>query len=187
MTPPFDIQPVLTSEKVTLRPLAPEDFDALYGVASDPDIWAMHPFRNRYQRDVFDAFFADAITSRGAFAIIDNASGDIIGSTRFANYDASAGEIEIGWTFFATAYWRTGTNRDVKAMMLRYIFPFVPTVVFQIGASNFRSRDAVERLGARLVLEHKRHHDGQWHDYTTYHLTRADAMTGALAEQLAII
>lgn len=187
MTLPFDIQPLLVGDKVTLRPLAPDDFEALYAVARDPDIWAMHPFRNRYKRDVFEAFFADAIKSGGAFAIIDNATGDVIGSTRFANYDADAGEIEIGWTFFATAYWRTGTNRDVKAMMLRHIFPFVPTVVFQIGATNFRSRSAVERLGARLVLEHKRHHDDQWHDYTTYHLNREDAASGALASQLGTL
>jgi len=185
VTPPFDIQPLLVGDKVTLRPLAPDDFNALYAVACDPDIWAMHPFRTRYKRDIFEAFFADAIESRGAFAIIDNASGEIIGSTRFAQYDADAGEIEIGWTFFAKAYWRTGTNRAVKALMLQYIFRFVPTVVFQIGATNFRSRSAVERLGARLVLEHKRHHDDQLHDYTTYHLTREDALSGALASQLA--
>lgn len=187
MTPPFDIQPLLVGEKVKLRPLMPDDFGALYAVACDPDIWAMHPFRNRYKRDIFEAFFADAIESRGAFAIIDNATGEVIGSTRFAHYDADSGEIEIGWTFFATAYWRTGTNRAVKALMLNYIFRFVRTVVFQIGATNFRSRSAVERLGARLVLEHKRHHDDQWHDYTTYHLTREDAASGALASQLGTL
>ena len=185
MTLPFDIQPLLVGDKVTLRPLTRDDFEALYAVARDPDIWAMHPFRSRYKRDVFEAFFADAIQSRGAFAIIDNANGEVIGSTRFANYDADAGEIEIGWTFFATAYWRNGTNRAVKAMMLEYIFRSVPTVVFQIGATNFRSRSAVQRLGGRLVLEHKRHHDDQLHDYTTYHLNREDALSGALASQLA--
>lgn len=187
MTTSFDMQPLLVGDMVTLRPLVPDDFDALYAVARDPDIWAMHPFRTRYKRDVFEAFFADAIKSRGAFAIIDIANGNIIGSTRFAQYDAEAGEIEIGWTFFATAYWRTGTNRAVKALMLEYIFHFVPTVVFQIGAANFRSRCAVERLGGRLVREHKRHHDDQWHDYTTYHLTREDAASGALASQLSIV
>lgn len=186
MTTLFDMQPLLVGDKVTLRPLAPDDFDALYAVARDPDIWAMHPFRNRYKLDVFKVFFADAIESRGAFAIINNANGEIIGSTRFAHYDAEGCEIEIGWTFFATAYWRTGTNRAVKALMLEYIFRFVLMAVFHIGATNFRSRSAVERLGGRLVLEHKRHHDDKWHDYTTYHLTREDAMSGALASQLAI-
>ena len=84
-TPEFDIQPTLTGEKVTLRPLSEEDYQALYAVASDPEIWAMHPYRDRYKREVFDDFFAEALASNGAVAIIDQASGDMIGSTRFAN------------------------------------------------------------------------------------------------------
>jgi RimJ/RimL family protein N-acetyltransferase len=185
MTPPFDIQPVLTGEKVLLRPLVEGDYDALFAVASDPEVWAMHPFRDRYKSEVFVPFFAEAMKSKGAFAIIDRASGNMIGGTRFANYIPETNEIEIGWTFFATAYWRSGANREVKALMLRHIFAFVQTVAFQIGAQNFRSRTAVERLGGRLVNEHQREHDGQLHDYTTYHLTREDASRGVLADALA--
>ena len=184
--PNFDIQPVLIGERVMLRPLLATDYDALYGVASDPEIWAMHPFRDRYKRDVFDGFFADALASQGAFAILDKATDAIIGSTRFANFDPTTAEIEIGWTFFATAYWRTGINREVKALMLQHIFQFVRIIVFQVGANNFRSRTAVERLGGKLVLEHKRHHGGQDHDYTTYHLMREDALSGALATALEL-
>lgn len=185
MIPPFDIQPVLTGKKVVLRPLVEDDYDALFAVASDPEIWAMHPFRDRYKSEVFVPFFAEAMKSKGAFAIIDRASGNVIGGTRFANYVPETNEIEIGWTFFATAYWRSGANREVKALMLRHIFGFVQTVVFQIGAQNFRSRTAVERLGGKFVNAHKREHDGQLHDYTTYHLTREDALSGALADVLA--
>jgi len=184
--PLFDIQPVLTGKRVLLRPLEVADYDGLFAVASDPEIWAMHPFRDRYKRAVFDDFFRDAIASRGAFAVLDTATGEIIGGTRFANYAANADEIEIGWTFFATAYWRTGVNREVKRLMLDYIFQFVRTVVFQVGANNFRSRTAVERLGGKLVLEHKRDHGGLLHDYTTYHLTREDAMSGALSVSLVV-
>lgn len=182
--PPFDIQPNLTGKSVILRPLVPADFDALFAVASDPEIWAMHPFRDRYKKDVFDGFFADAIASGGAFAILDKGTREIIGGTRFGGYHAGCDEIEIGWTFFATAYWRTGINREVKALMLNHIFAFVRVVVFQVGASNLRSRTAVERLGGRLVFEHQREHGGQYHDYTTYHLTREDALSGVLATSL---
>ena len=93
--PPFDIQPELIGARVTLRPLLVIDYDALYTVASDPEIWAMHPFPDRYKKDVFDGFFADAITSCGAFAVINNATNDIIGSTRFAHFNADANEIEF--------------------------------------------------------------------------------------------
>ena len=181
---PFDIQPVLSGVCVTLRPLLARDCDALYAVASDPEIWAMHPFRDRYKREVFEGFFADAMASWGAFAILDRATNEIIGGTRFSAYDPATQEIEIGWTFFATAYWRTGINREVKALMLRHIFQFVSIVVFQVGAHNLRSRTAVERLGGTLVREYKRHHGAEAHDYTTYHLSREGALSGALAASL---
>jgi N-acetyltransferase len=183
--PPFDIQPILQGELVLLRPLCPGDLEELYAVASDPDIWAMHPYRDRHERPVFEAFFDEAIASQGAFAIFDRATGKMIGSTRFANYNEQADEIEIGWTFFATSHWRGGFNRETKALMLRHIFAHVGTVVFQIGAYNYRSRNAVERLGAQLSGHHIRHHNGQDQDYVTYRLTRADAATGALAVALA--
>lgn len=183
--PPFDIQPTLSGDRVLLRPLALSDFEELFAVASDPAIWAMHPFPDRYKIDVFKGYFADAIASGGAFAVLDRASKDVIGSTRFANYDADGEKIEIGYTFVATGYWRTGINREVKALMLKHVFQFVRIVVFQIGAENCRSRTAVERLGAKLVLEHQRQYGSQHLDFTTYHLTKEDAYSAALAPLLA--
>lgn len=179
--PPFDIQPHLEGEKVTLRPLAATDLEALYEVASDPDIWAMHPYRDRYKRPVFEVFFAEAMASKGALVTFDRATGAMIGGSRFANYDPQASEIEIGWTFFACSHWRGGYNRDTKSLMLRHIFPHVKTVVFQVGANNMRSRTAVERIGGRLVREYVREYQGQTQDYVMYHLTAADARAGALA------
>lgn len=181
MNPPFDIQPVLEGEKLILRPLRADDFDALYAIASDPAIWSQHPYRDRYKHEVFTGFFDQAMASNGAFAIIDRATSEMIGSTRFSNYDAAASEIEIGWTFYATSYWRNGTNREVKALMLRHVFAHVEAVLFQIGAENHRSRIAVERLGGKLVREHQREHGGKVHDYVTYRLTATDAAEGALA------
>ena len=183
--PPFDIQPTLVGNKVMLRPLRSDDLEPLFAVAADPEIWAMHPYRDRYKREVFEGFFAEAMASKGAFAIFDQADGNMIGSTRFANYDAVASEIEIGWTFFACSHWRGGYNREVKALMLGYVFQYVDTVVFQNGAKNYRSRTAVERLGGRLAKEYVREYQGQKQDYVMYKLTVDDARSGALRLQLA--
>jgi N-acetyltransferase len=182
--PPFDIQPTLEGDKLLLRPLREGDFEALYAVAADPDIWAMHPYRDRYKREVFEGFFAEAMESKGAFAICDQSDGAIIGSTRFANYHATDSEIEIGWTFFACSHWRGGYNREAKALMLTYIYTHVRTVVFQVGAGNIRSRTAVERLGGKLAKKYVREYQGQVQDYVMYKLTVDDAKTGALGLQL---
>jgi len=58
---PFDLQPTLKGKLIELRPLAPEDWDELFAVATDPLIWEQHPERDRFKEDVFRIFFKDAI------------------------------------------------------------------------------------------------------------------------------
>jgi RimJ/RimL family protein N-acetyltransferase len=67
----FELQPTLYGKQIELRPLRPDDWDALYDAAKDPLIWEQHPEPNRYKPDVFRRYFDGAIESRGAFAIID--------------------------------------------------------------------------------------------------------------------
>src|SRR5438874_7485989 len=95
----FELQPTLIGQLLMLRPLRPEDFDDLYAVASDPLIWEQHPASDRYQPDVFTAFFREALESGGAFLAIDRKDRRVIGSSRFARYDPDQSVIEIGWTF----------------------------------------------------------------------------------------
>ena len=143
----FDRQPTLRGELLELRPLRVEDFDALYSVAADPLIWEQHPDNDRYQKDVFTAFFREALDSGGALVAIDRADGQIIGSSRFHGYDPEASEIEIGWTFLARSHWGGRYNGEMKRLMLRHAFQFVENVIFMVGPRNLRSQRAVEKIG----------------------------------------
>jgi RimJ/RimL family protein N-acetyltransferase len=143
---PFDLQPTLTGNVIELRPLRSEDSDALYAVASDPLIWEQHPNSDRYQPDVFAAFFRDAITSGGALIAIDRTDGRIIGSSRFSGYDPARSEIEIGWTFLARSHWGGAYNGEMKRLMLAHAFRFVESVIFVVGPNNIRSQKAVEKI-----------------------------------------
>jgi RimJ/RimL family protein N-acetyltransferase len=149
----FDIQPILENDKIILYPLQEEDFDVLYNVASDPGIWEQHPNKDRWREEVFRTFFDGAMQSKGAFKIVDKATGDIAGSTRLYDYNEEENSILIGYTFFATRFWGTGVNRSVKTLMLDYLFQFVSKVYFHIGAQNIRSQIAIERLGAEKAGE----------------------------------
>jgi hypothetical protein len=60
---PFDRQPTLSGELVTVRPLLPNDFDALYAVAADPLVWAQHPEPDRWREDIFRTYFDDHLAS----------------------------------------------------------------------------------------------------------------------------
>jgi len=148
---PFDLQPTLIGERLELRPLRPDDFDALYAAASDPLIWEQHPESDRYRRDVFQSYFDGAIESGGAVAVIDRRTGRIIGSSRYHGYDEAASEIEIGWTFLERAYWGGAYNGEMKQLMLGHAFRFVTRVVFLVGATNVRSQRAMEKIGGVRV------------------------------------
>lgn len=152
----FDLQPTLTGTLLALRPLRPDDFDALFAAASDPLIWEQHPESDRYERTVFQRYFDGAIESRGAFAIIERASGRIIGSSRYWNLKPAESEVEIGWTFLERAFWGGRYNAELKALMLEHAFRFVDRVVFVVGEANLRSQKAVRKLGAELVASEER-------------------------------
>jgi RimJ/RimL family protein N-acetyltransferase len=147
----FDLQPHLKSALIELRPLIPQDWDELFAVASDSLIWEQHPESDRYKEDVFTVFFREALESGGAFVVIDKATQQIIGSTRFYGYDPEKSEIEIGWTFLARKYWGGRYNAEMKRLLLSHAFKFVESVVFFVGEDNVRSQKAMEKVGAIKV------------------------------------
>ncbi|MFD1786894.1 GNAT family N-acetyltransferase [Sphingomonas floccifaciens] len=151
----FDAQPRLADAVVRLRPMIPDEFDALFAVASDREIWAIHPAHDRWQEPVFRRFFADGLASGGALVIEDAATGAVIGSSRFDPTRAGVGEIEIGWTFLARSHWGGAANRSVKRLMIGHALTTYRRVIFLVGEGNARSRRAMDKIGA--VLTDRRH------------------------------
>ena len=148
---PFELQPVLIGELVELRPLREEDFPTLFAVASDPLIWEQHPQPDRYTEPVFRQFFRGGMESGGAFIVVDRKDGRVIGSSRFAEYDETKREIEIGWTFLARSHWGGRYNGEMKRLMLAHAFRFVRRVIFRVGPLNRRSQRALENIGASYL------------------------------------
>ena len=144
---PFELQPILKSEILELRPLRADDFEELYAVASDPLIWEQHPNSDRYKLDVFRNFFDEALQSGGALIALDCKDNRVIGSSRFHCYDLERSEIEIGWTFLARSHWGGVYNGEMKRLMLSHAFKFVDNVIFTVGSTNLRSQRAVEKIG----------------------------------------
>lgn len=151
-TTAINLQPAyLQNHLIRLEPLAEDDFERLYLVASDPFIWEQHPQQDRYKREVFGQFFKEALQSQSAFLVFDVKSGHLIGSSRFYDYDAANNSIAIGYTFLAKVYWGGAYNAALKHLMLHYIFDYVNTVIFHIGPNNIRSQRAVLKISARPI------------------------------------
>jgi len=150
----FNLQPIdLKNEKIKLIPLQETDFSALYIVASDPLVWEQHPNKLRYQKDVFQNYFEGAMLSKGAFLIRESKTNEIVGCSRFYDYNENQNSILIGYTFLGRKFWGKGYNNALKKLMLDYAFQFVDKVYFHIGAHNYRSQKAIEKIGAVKVDE----------------------------------
>ncbi|QPH41609.1 GNAT family N-acetyltransferase [Pedobacter endophyticus] len=149
----FDLQPTLENDLIKIAPLKSDDFDRLYAVASDPLVWEQHPNKDRHQRGVFENFFKGALESKGALIVYDKATGQVVGSSRYYEFDPENMSIAIGYTFIGRNYWGLGYNSAMKKLMLDYAFQFVERVILHIGATNFRSQKAIEKLGGQKVAE----------------------------------
>ena len=94
------------------------------------------------------------------FTIIDKLSNKIIGSTRIYNFYPEHKKLEIGWTWYAPAYWGKGYNIECKLLILTYCFETLKTirVQFQTDEHNLRSRAAIQKIGGKFegVLRHER-------------------------------
>lgn len=150
----FDLQPFqLQNQLIKLVPLQETDFEELYSVANDELLWEQHPNKLRYQKPVFQNFFEGAIQSKGAFFIRDAKTNEPIGSSRFYDYNPETNSILIGYTFIGRKFWGKGYNKELKKLMMDYAFQFVNTIYFHVGATNFRSQKALEKIGGIKIDE----------------------------------
>jgi len=171
----FDLQPHLVSGLIEVRPLATDDWEELFAVASDPLIWEQHPARDRYREDVFREFFREALETGSAFVVIDRKTRKTIGSSRYFGFDPEESVVEIGWTFLGRAFWGGEYNRELKRLMLAHAFQFVERVVFVIGVTNFRSQKALEKIGGvRVGRRDKRDAQGNIVENFVYEIWRKD-------------
>ena len=186
----LDRQPTLEGERLRLRPLRADDWDALFAVASDPLIWEVHPAHDRWKSEVFRAFFDDALAQGGALVVIDRASGAVIGSSRYQGSQddpiatAGAGSVEIGWTFLARAFWGGVANREMKRLMVAHALASLAECRFAVGETNWRSRRAMEKIGGRLTPHTEgRGMAGAPSQHVFYVIGKAEFAAGPLGSQ----
>ncbi len=175
-------QPTLASELVELRPLREEDRADLARIAGDEQLWEQHPVKTRWKPEVFTPFFNEALSHEGALVAIDRPSGRLAGSSQYRPTSFDGNAIEIGWTFIAREHWGSGFNAEMKRLMLRHALESVPRVLFRVGASNWRSRKAMEKIGGRLTdLTQEVEHGGQVLRHVVFEITREDFAKGPLS------
>ncbi|WP_175918365.1 GNAT family N-acetyltransferase [Burkholderia pyrrocinia] len=157
-------QPTLTGERIELRPLEASDRQALLDAAADGQLWNLK-VTVVPSAETIDAYIDTALQGRAAgtvmpFAIVDRASGRVIGSTRFWKIDRKNRKLEIGHTWLGESAQRTRANTEAKWLLLTYAFDTLHCVRVQFTTDelNEKSRAAILRLGAKQegIVRHER-------------------------------
>jgi RimJ/RimL family protein N-acetyltransferase len=155
---------ILEGDRVRLIPLDHSHIDELANVAADERIWE-HMSVNCAERSKIEQHLKSAILKRATgeqypFTVVDKATGKLIGSTFYHNIVPEHKKLEIGWTWYAPLYWRTGYNRECKLAMLTHCFETLKTIRVQLitDINNRRSYNAILGIGASLegVLRNER-------------------------------
>ena len=153
---PRFIEPVtLVGEHATLEPLTREHAPALGKAAEDGELWR-HWYTSVAAPDKMREYVATALDMRERldampFVVRENASGDIVGCTRYFNVDATNRRVEIGHTWYAKRVQRTPVNTECKLMLLTHAFEKLGCIAveFRTHWFNHASREAIARLGAK--------------------------------------
>lgn len=169
----FDFQPNLLGKLIALSPAVEADFEPLFAVASDPEIWTQHTAKDRWQRDVFRANFDGALADEGGMVARERATGEVVGFSRFSQLFVGPDDMEIGWTFLARRLWGGTYNRDMKHSMLSHVLATFPRALFRVAEDNPRSRRAMEKIGGTLTdWRGTVAYGGVNHPYLAYEITR---------------
>lgn len=171
---------VLEGRVVRLEPLTLDHVDALSGVGLDPSLWALTTIRVNDDDDM-RRYVQTALEDQRAgtalpFATIERATGTVVGTTRFGSAVHEHARVEIGWTWIAPPWQRTGVNTEAKYLMLRHAFEVLTTrrVELKTSALNARSRAAILRLGATeegTLRKHMINADGSARDSVYFSVT----------------
>jgi N-acetyltransferase len=155
MSPSTLLEPVtLEGRLVRLEPMSAHHLDGLEQVALDPELWRWMLARPT-DRAGLEAWMSAAMANAAEgselpFVTVDRASSRPIGSSRYLNIVAEHRRLEIGWSWVARAWQRTGANREAKLLMLTHAFEALGChrVEFKTDSLNEASRAALLGIGA---------------------------------------
>jgi len=178
------IEPVtLKGAHATLEPLTRDHEAALATAAADGEIWRLW-YTSVAKPEKMAGYIALALDMRerlGAmpFVVRENATGDIVGCTRYFNVDATNRRLEIGHTWYAKRAQRSAINTECKLLLLTHAFEKLRCIAveFRTHWFNHASRAAIARLGAKqdaVLRNHQISPDGSYRDTVVFSIIESE-------------
>jgi RimJ/RimL family protein N-acetyltransferase len=172
------VEPVtLAARGVELVPLALVHESGLRAAAADGALWKLRitsvPEPEQTRKYIEDALAMREAGNRFAFAVLETATGTVLGSTSYHDIVPALQRVEIGWTWYARRCQRTHINTTCKLLMMTHAFETLGSHVvgWRTDNFNFASQAAIERLGAKkdgVLRGHALRRDGTIRDTVLY-------------------
>ena len=160
-----------------------QHLEGLKAAASDGSLWQLRvtsvPEPENTSRYIQDALDGMAAGHMLPFAVVNLASGEIIGSTRYHDIISPVGRLEIGYTWYAKRFQRTHVNSACKLLLMTHAFETLGAGVvgWRTDNFNFASQRAIARLGAKLdgvIRHHALRRDGTVRDTYMYSVSAGE-------------
>jgi RimJ/RimL family protein N-acetyltransferase len=170
---------ILKARGVALVPLSLDHEAGLRAAAADGALWQLRvtsvPEPEQTRAYIDTALKAREDGHRFAFAVTDEATGTVLGTTSFHDIVPALKRAEIGFTWYAKRCQRTHVNTTCKLLMLTHAFEQLGchVVGWRTDNFNFASQQAIERLGAKkdgVLRGHALRRDGTIRDTVMYSL-----------------
>ncbi len=183
MNPPFASPVVLQGHGLRLEPLTMEHEPGLRAAAADGELWNLRVTSVPRPEDTA-AYIAQALDmqARGErlpWAVVDAASGRVIGCTSYHDLIPAVRRVEIGWTWYARSVQRSHVNTAAKLLLMAHAFDTLGCTVvgWRTDILNLASQRAIERLGALkdgVLRSHALRRDGSIRDTVMYSLLASE-------------
>jgi N-acetyltransferase len=174
------VDPVtLKQRNVRLEPLSLAHEAGLRTAAADGELWNIRitfvPEPEQTRQYIEDALAMREAGTRFAFAVVEDSSGKVLGSTSYHDILPAVKRLEIGYTWYGKSSQRSHVNTSCKLMMMTHAFETLGchVVGWRTDNFNFASQAAIERLGARkdgVIRGHALRRDGTIRDTVMYSL-----------------
>jgi RimJ/RimL family protein N-acetyltransferase len=174
------VEPIkLSARGVSLVPLAMAHEEGLRAAAADGELWNIRvtsvPEPKDTRKYIEDALAMREAGHRFAFAVIEDSSGKVIGSSSYHDIVPAIHRLEIGYTWYAKSHQRSHVNSTCKLLLMTHAFETLGchVVGWRTDNFNFASIAAIERLGAKkdgVLRGHALRRDGTIRDTVIYSL-----------------
>ena len=173
----------LSARGVKLVPLGLEHEAGLRAAAADGELWTLRitsvPEPEQTRKYIEDALAMREAGNRFAFAVLEEATGRVLGCSSYHDIVPALKRVEIGWTWYGKSSQRSHVNTTAKLLLMTHAFETLGchVVGWRTDNFNFASQAAIERLGAKkdgVLRGHALRRDGTIRDTVMYSMRNGE-------------